>query len=1074
MAPQERRHNEPTPEVISPIKKIFIANRGEIAVRAARACQERGISAVIPYSLEDANTLVTRIADQEGWELAAIGGTSAEESYADPDKILEEARFAGCDAIFLGYGFLSENADFIRRCEEAGMRVLAPPSSVMELAGNKIKAREIAKKVKIGRVAHIPVLEGTGNLPTFQDASHAAAQLSYPVMLKDPDTGGGMGNLVVRNQEELEKAYRQLRLRSGNREVFMERLIERAVHVEVQIAADAYGNVVSLGERDCTMQRRHQKIVEESPSPNISQHLRETIQTAAVKFAQAINYKGVGTWEFIVDMDRPGRANDPAWYFMEINPRIQVEHPVTEEQTGKDIVGLMIDIAQGKKLGFSQENIAPSGHTIEARVYAEDPRRGFAPSSGKLDMLHIPETPGVRTETGVSEGDEISPWYDPTILKTIAHGATRKEARAKLIEYLSRLELTGVPNNREFLIDLLSTPEFINATGTTTFIEQWWNNKLKERTKGLGEFINGGVLIPSPPSRRLAVELLPQDVSAPRRGSDEPVPYSQYRKEALAKRGAESYAEYGFYERDGVKYVLYHLDGHLGVDEGVIFEDACKLAHGDNENPPRPLVAIITTGGADQYQNTLALFQMDATIQALNQYPPSIYLTVAVGDDYGGGPASLGGLGQIKFIVERDTRMGFTGPYPVARSEGLEPKSTKAEDAYEVLPPGTHTPLKHFGDRTVHILVPTLSDASEKIAHLLHILNEPAIITDPTIVFKPKEAIGFSQAFDRTSRHDRPGQTFVTSIANRIGRGTLWKKGMAPRGELVFPPSLENLPVMKRLEIIQHPDRPTAADLIDPHSELFDDAFFLSNSIRVGGADQYPSIVAAIVSIDGKRLCVIGQQTQRVKDENGKEKKVYIPQKPKDWRYMQEMIELAEHLKLPILLLGDTKGADPSPDSEERDQSSYIARIAKIINLYPQPVFSTLMGWDGSGSGNIFARPVDAATALENSLAVVSDPTVQWWIMTGQWKEGKDLEPLLSQLRDATAEGRLETGQIDTITPEGRGGAHVNPKIMVRYLRSWIINSLEDLQGIPTSALLERRWERGRKVNERVTVPFKD
>lgn len=1068
MAPQERPH---TPEVITPIKKLFIANRGEIAVRAARACQERGIAAVVPYSLEDSNALITRIADEHGWELAPIGGTSAEESYADPDKILEEASLRECDAIFLGYGFLSENADFIRRCEGARIRVLAPPSSVMESVGNKIIAREMAKKVKIGRVAHIPVLEGTGNLPTFQDALNAAGQLTYPVMLKDPHTGGGMGNLVVRNQAELENAYRQLRLRSGNREVFMEHLIANAVHVEVQIAADAYGNVVSLGERDCTMQRRHQKIVEESPSPNISAHLRQTIQTAAVRFAQSINYKGVGTWEFIVDRDRQGRSHDPAWYFMEINPRIQVEHPVTEEQTGVDIVGLMIDIAEGKQLGISQKDIQPKGHTIEARVYAEDPRRGFEISSGKLDMLHIPEIVGLRTEIGVAEGDEISPWYDPTILKAIAHGATREEARAKLIDFLSQLELTGVSNNREFLIELLTTPEFINGGGTTTFIEQWWNNRLKEKTRGLGEFIDGGVFTPLPPSRKLAVELLPQDVTAPRRGSDEPIAYSKYRKETLAERGSESYAQYGYYERDGVKYVLYHLDGQLGVDEGVIFEDACKLAHGDNQSPPRPLVTIITTGGADQYQNTLALFQMDATIQALNQYPPSIYMTVAVGDVYGGGPASLGGLGKVKFIVEQGTRVGFTGPYPVARSEGLEPKSNKAKDAYDVLPAGTHTPLKHFEDRNVHILVPTLSDASEKIAHLLHILNEPGTITDPTIVFKPKADIGFSQALDRASHPSRPGQTFLTWIAGGIARGELWDRNKPPRGELVFPPSLENLPIMKRLAIIENPDRPTAADLIDPRSGLFDDAFFLSSSIRAGGAHQYPSIVAAIVSIDRKPLCVIGQQTQRVKDETGKEKKVYIPQKPKDWRYMQEMIELAQEKGLPLLLLGDTKGADPSPDSEERDQSSYIARIAKMINLYPKPVFSTLMGWDGSGSGNIFARPVDAATALENSLAVVSDPTVQWWIMTGQWKEGKDLEPLLSQLRDASSEGRLETGQIDTITPEGKGGAHVNPQIMVRYLRSWIINSLEDLQGIPTRALLERRWERGRRVNERVTVP---
>ncbi|MEK7499705.1 MAG: biotin carboxylase N-terminal domain-containing protein, partial [Patescibacteria group bacterium] len=297
-----RREAEFTPEVITPINKLLIANRGEIAVRAARACQERGITAVIPYSLEDSQTLIARMADeQEGWELAPIGGVSADESYANPEKILDEAKFRGCDAIFLGYGFLSEDAAFIRHCQEAKIRVLAPPASVMELTGNKIRARETAKKVKIGRLAHIPVLEGTGNLATFQDASREAPQLTYPVMLKDPDTGGGMGNLVAHNREELERTYQQLRLRPGNKEVFMERFIQNAAHIEVQIAADRYGNVVSLGERDCTMQRRHQKIVEESPAPGISRHLREVIQTAAVNFARDINYQGVGTWEFIFD-----------------------------------------------------------------------------------------------------------------------------------------------------------------------------------------------------------------------------------------------------------------------------------------------------------------------------------------------------------------------------------------------------------------------------------------------------------------------------------------------------------------------------------------------------------------------------------------------------------------------------------------------------------------------------------------------------------------------------------------------------------------------------------------------------
>ncbi len=1053
-------------EVITPIQKLFIANRGEIAVRAARACQERNISAVIPYSLEDSDALITRIADQQGWELAPIGGTSAQESYSDPDKILEEATFRQCDAIFLGYGFLSENADFIRKCEEAKIRVLAPPSPVMDLAGNKIKARETAKKVKIGPLSHIPVLEGTGNLATFRDASKSAEALTYPVMLKDPDTGGGMGNLVVKDKAELESAYRQLRMRDGNREVYMEHLIANAVHVEVQIAADNYGNVVSLGERDCTMQRRHQKIIEESPSPNISPKLARTIQKAAINFAKDIDYRGVGTWEFIVDTDRQGKTNEPAWYFMEINPRIQVEHPVTEEQTGVDIVGLMIDIAEGRKLKLAQKDISPNGHTIEARVYAENPRKGFELSPGKLDMLRVPETPGIRVEAGVSEGDEISSWYDPTVLKAIAHGENREDARNKLIEFLIKLELTGVSSNRELLIELLATPEFTNSTMTTTFIERWWNNKLKEKSRGLERFIDGGVFTVLPPSRKLAIELLPQDVKVPRRNSDEPISYSQYRQEMAARRDSESYAEYGFYERDGIRYILYRLDGQLGIDEGTAFEDACKLANSEG----LPLVTIVSSGGAEQQQNTIALHQMRTTIQALNKYPPSMHINVDVGGVYGGVPASFAGVADLKIIVEANTRKGFTGPFIVAKSLGLDPQSDRASDAYQVLPPGTHTSISCFWDRTVDIVTPNLEVASEKIAHLMHILNDPATITDPNIVFAPRETIGQREAFDRTTKPDQPGQTFVAWIRNKVG-GTLWDSHKPSKGEIILPPRPENLPIMKRLEIIQHPDRPTTADLIDTRSELFDDAFFLSNSIRVDGVDQYPTVVAAITSIEGRPMCVIGHQTQRVKNSDGNEKKVYDPQKPKDWVYMKHIMELAEKRKLPLILLGDTKGADPSPEAESAGQSNNIAEIIKLTDLYPYPVLSINTGIDGSGGGHTIIHPADAAADFENALSFVSAPVVQWWIMTGQWKDENNLEEFLNQLHDATSQGRMETGQIDAIIPEGKGGAHKDPRVSVRFLRDWIKMELEKLDDLPTKQLQERRWERGRMINERVTRP---
>lgn len=450
-------HKEST-EVINPIKKLFIANRGEIAVRAIKACREMRISAVAAYSPEDTESLAARIARSEmksnaSWGLAAIA------NYLDMDGILEQALNNGCDAIFLGYGFLSENPEFIKKCKAANMKVLAPPAETMELAANKINAKKIAEELGI------PVLKGTENLPDLKSAILASSKLNFPVILKLPDGGGGMGNRVARNPEELEKQYKILKASNGNGEIFMEHFVEKAAHVEVQIAADKYGNIISLGVRDCTAQRRHQKIIEESPSPHITGLGSDEIQKAAIKFAKELGYQGIGTWEFIID--------SPSWYFMEINPRIQVEHGVTEKQTGIDIVKLMIKIAQGEHLSILQNEVKSEGHTIEVRLYAEDPSDNFNPSSGTISKLALPEDSNIRVDTGAESGDEMSAYFDPLIAKIIAHGKTREEARVNLLKYLYyKVEIEGITTNRIFLTRFLSSQEFIEGKITTDFAEE--------------------------------------------------------------------------------------------------------------------------------------------------------------------------------------------------------------------------------------------------------------------------------------------------------------------------------------------------------------------------------------------------------------------------------------------------------------------------------------------------------------------------------------------------------------------------------------------------------------------------
>jgi acetyl-CoA carboxylase biotin carboxylase subunit len=1063
------------------IKKLFIANRGEIAVRAARACEKRRIKAVIPYTFSDSNSLVTRMADRnidKGWELAVLGGISAEETYANPKKVLEAALLHSCDAIFLGYGFLAENADFVEMCEKAGLKVLAASSEVMKLVVNKVSAREIAKKIRIGAFSTIPVLEGTEDLKTFEEAVKAARDLGYPVMLKDPDTGGGAGNIVANNEVELQQAYTTLRMNRNNSSIFMERYISRAVHVEVQIIADSHGNVVSLGERDCTMQRRSQKLIEESPSPHINEATRKIVQSSAITFARSVGYKGAGTWEFIVDLDRKGR-NGQAWYFMEVNPRIQVEHGVTEEQTGIDIVGTMIDIAEGGRLKFTQEEIKIEGHTIEARVYAEKPEEGFKQSFGNLQVLSYPNLKGIRIDKGYEKGDEISPWFDPTICKLLAHGSTREEARQKLVSALSGLDIVGVQNNRDFLLELLETEEFRLAKGTTTFVETWWQKQLQEKIYEIGGVVKGGTFTLHSGPRSFKPSLLPQQISVRSRRSEELTSYSQYYEAQQKKTSKSSAAEFGIVDRDGIQFVLYELDdrfaaGTLGVAEGIVFEEACKLAHAKE----LPLVTISRSGGARQHENTLALFQMGSTVHALNKYPPLFHINIYSGGVYGGVPASFAGVADIQIAVNaKETRIGFTGPYITAKALGKQPKSFGAADSYEELPEGTHTPLRSFQSRNIDILAPSLDAASDKIAHLLHILKVPSTITDPSRVFGVYEHIGFQQMPGTAQRFDRPGVGVFAWLRNKIG-SLLWKRGKkngnGKNGSNSYPP----LAISQKRKLLMHADRPTAADLIDKGAGIFDDSIALTSVLHVDGAEQFPPIIAAVSKLDERPVFVLGHQTQRVNDvKTGKRIKVYDPQKPADWEYAERMIAFAARLKLPILLIGDTLGADCLPESEDRNQSHKIARIIKVLDNYPYPVISINIGYKGSGGGETFIRTFDASADFENSLSYVSDPMVQYWILTGRWidkrsssEEQQELAKFIDQLKDSTAQSRLETFQIDQVIKEGKGGAHINPGIAAGNLRSWLKKQFEIFKKLSDNELMQKRHDRIEKTLNMVTT----
>jgi acetyl-CoA carboxylase biotin carboxylase subunit len=439
-------------------KKILVANRGEIAVRVMRACRELGIPSVAVYSEADRQALHVRTAD----EAVAIGPAPSRESYLRIDRLLDAARATGADAIHPGYGFLAENPAFAAACEDAGIAFIGPRSGTIEQMGEKTSARRLAVE------AGVPVVPGTLEPIAGTDAiAREAERIGYPLMLKAAAGGGGKGLRLVAAPSELEgaveRAQSEARGAFGDDRVYLERAIVKARHVEVQVLADHHGNAVHLYERECSIQRRHQKIVEESPSPFLTPELRERMGALAVALVKRIGYRNAGTLEFLVDERR-----EP--YFLEMNTRIQVEHPVTEMVTGRDLVQLQIRVAQGEPLPFAQDEIAQRGHAIECRIYAEDPDQGFLPSPGTLLALRVPGGPGVRDDSGVYEGFTVPIHYDSMLSKLIVHAATRDQAIARMRRALEEYKVLGVRTTLPFLDRVLAHPDFVAGDFDTGFV----------------------------------------------------------------------------------------------------------------------------------------------------------------------------------------------------------------------------------------------------------------------------------------------------------------------------------------------------------------------------------------------------------------------------------------------------------------------------------------------------------------------------------------------------------------------------------------------------------------------------
>lgn len=439
--------------------KILIANRGEIAIRIINTCRKLGIKTVAVYSEADEFAPHVKAAD----ESYLIGGPRVNESYLNIEKIIEVAKKTNAEAIHPGYGLLSENAEFAKRCEEEGIVFVGPDSNTIHKMGSKLLARKTMED------AGIPVIPGINDpISTSEEAIKYANQLGYPVMLKASSGGGGIGMQIVKNDDELINAFESNRRRAeqffGDGTMFMEKVIENAHHIEIQLLADQYGNIVHLFERECSIQRRHQKVVEEAPSPLLNSETRQKMGDSAIKAAKTINYKNAGTIEFLVDEQQN-------FYFLEMNTRLQVEHPVTEEITGIDLVEQQLKIAYGEKLEINQDDLNIQGHAIEVRIYAEDPK-SFFPSPGTITDVQFPKAEYIRNDVAIEKDYKVTPFYDPMIAKLIVKGKDRNEAISRLQEALRQYKIEGIKTNIPLLIDIVKKDAFIKGNTKTTFINE--------------------------------------------------------------------------------------------------------------------------------------------------------------------------------------------------------------------------------------------------------------------------------------------------------------------------------------------------------------------------------------------------------------------------------------------------------------------------------------------------------------------------------------------------------------------------------------------------------------------------
>jgi acetyl-CoA carboxylase biotin carboxylase subunit len=1003
------------------VTKIFIDNRGEIALRILRTCVRLDIGAVVAYSTRDVHSLAVREAlrlaeTDTRYGAALIGGDLARDSYEDIDGVIASAKAYGCDAVHPGYGFLSERADATEQIAHAGLLFLGPTAIVMSRVGNKAAARELARECSV------PLMPASGLLHRFEETTAQAERIGYPLVLKADIGGGGLNNLFVTSPAELSKAFENFSLRNPGG-FYLEKKLELARHIELQIVADTHGNVLVLGERDCSAQRKAQKVLEEAPVSVAPEPTLQKMRDAAITMAKSVNYSGVGTWEFLYD-----RVHD-RFYFMEINPRIQVEHTVTEERyDGIDIVEWQIRIARGETLPTPPRLRA--NHVIQVRLYAENPNDGFKATPGRLAILRLPQpSPTLRIDTGYQEGHDLPPGLDPTIAKLIISAPTRAEALMAVREALEQVMVSGVTSNRDFLLWLVGTPEVMDDTHSTTFIEDSWAHERRARFTDLERFIGDGEFAQTKQTPSFDIERYGHDLSYTRRGRDRR--YSEDLALAHSDHRDTCAFSYGTYTAQGGERLMLgiwdfsYMGGTLGSEEGsavcAMFEAAAHEG--------LPVVMITSSSGARQQEGSVALEMMDTMVAARFRYRPPLFITLYSGLNFGGVTVSLAESADCTLAVD-GSLIGFAGPDLVARMMG--------KDIGRELPEGAHSSADHYANRTLDLIVGSLDEGRERI---LDLIASSTMV--PRAVDRP---LTWFSGIVPTPRYDRPAsQRFATLMA-----GLSPSNLITPRiTNTVKPASID-----ERRAVVADAARPAASDLLDPALGLFDSAAALSLREIKEDCEQFPPIIAAFVAIGGYRAMLLAQQTQRRRND-GTVEKVYVAPRAADFRWARSKVESANRLKLPIILFGDTTGGDASLAEEANGVSRAIAEFLGVFyeaGRITVPVISVNLGENGSGGGLTFVRPMDASADLANALTFVATPDAQVKIITGEWaNSATEIATITGQLEDSTSEGRLRLGLIDEIIDESD---------IPRNLRTFLLRQLTELTALEPDVLISRRFER--------------